>query len=451
MKRMTQYITILTLGVTISCGCKKYLDAKPDAALAIPTTVDVLQGLLDNAAYMNQTGSDIPEIAADNYYNTDQNYARLPNQDGRDLYIWKQQLFQDDWTSEYNVVYNANLIFDYLPKIERTAGNANVWDNCKGSAYLYRGKAFFEIAQIWAKAYSSNASQDLGIPLKLTSDFNQTSKRASVADTYAQIISDFKNSIALLPVIPISQFRPSKPVAYAFLARTYLSMRDYKNAKVYADSCLLLQPKLLDYNSITSTSTFPFSQVQYTNTEHLMYSYCALRWLNTYLNYGNVDSTLYKTYSDNDLRKTLYFIRNSTGYGYRGSYAGYPSPDNGISTDEIYLIRAECEARNGDIQSSLSDINLLLKNRYKTGTFTPVNISDSQTLKDFILTERRKELCFRELRWGDIKRLNLEGANISITRHINGQTYVLPPNDNRFALPIPSNVIQLSGIQQNPN
>ncbi|SEM08104.1 hypothetical protein SAMN05216436_101351 [bacterium A37T11] len=56
----------------------------------------------------------------------------------------------------------------------------------------------------------------------------------------------------------------------------------------------------------------------------------------------------------------------------------------------------------------------------------------------------------RGLRWMDIKRLNKEGANITLTRNLNGQIYTLPPNDPRFALPIPEDVIDLSGMQQNP-
>ena len=67
-----------------------------------------------------------------------------------------------------------------------------------------------------------------------------------------------------------------------------------------------------------------------------------------------------------------------------------------------------------------------------------------------ILLERRKELLMRGLRWMDLKRLNMEGAAITLTRTVNGQVYTLPPNDLRYALPIPEDVIAISGMQQNP-
>jgi len=56
----------------------------------------------------------------------------------------------------------------------------------------------------------------------------------------------------------------------------------------------------------------------------------------------------------------------------------------------------------------------------------------------------------RGLRWMDVKRLNREGRNISMRRFIDGKEYVLSPNDKRYALAIPEDIITFTGIQQNP-
>ncbi len=56
----------------------------------------------------------------------------------------------------------------------------------------------------------------------------------------------------------------------------------------------------------------------------------------------------------------------------------------------------------------------------------------------------------RGLRWADLKRLNRDGANITLTRTVNGQVFTLPPNDLRYAIAIPENVIEIGSIQQNP-
>ncbi|WP_175403967.1 RagB/SusD family nutrient uptake outer membrane protein [Mucilaginibacter sp. PPCGB 2223] len=451
----TKYLIIFSLFIVTFCvltGCKKYLDAKPDTSLATISQVSDLQGFLDQHTWTNDVSAEEGEISADSYYVTDAVYATFNLQEARALYLWQTPTRAYEWDFEYSCVYSANIVLDNLPNLERNNTNASAWDNCKGSALLFRGKAFLDIALIWAKSYDSqNSNTDLGIPLRLTSDFNVLSKRASVQQTYDQILTDLKSSIPLLPRIPINVFRPSKGAAYGLLARTYLMMRKYDLAKLYADSCLQINSNLLDYNSIKTSGTFPFSAVTYTNPEHVLY-------LDSYPNYhvafyttATVDPTLYASYDVNDLRKSIFFIANPAGgFRFRGDYTGGNKHYNGIATDEMFLTRAECEARNGDTQSALNDLNTLLAKRYKAGTFVQVQSNNATALLQVILTERRKELFFRLLRFADIKRLNLEGANISITRVLNGQTYTLPANDERFALAIPADVITLSGIQQNP-
>ena len=66
------------------------------------------------------------------------------------------------------------------------------------------------------------------------------------------------------------------------------------------------------------------------------------------------------------------------------------------------------------------------------------------------LKERRKELLFRGLRWSDLKRYNRDGAGISLERTVNGTTYTLPPNDLRYAIAIPEDIIKMTGMPQNP-
>jgi len=68
-----------------------------------------------------------------------------------------------------------------------------------------------------------------------------------------------------------------------------------------------------------------------------------------------------------------------------------------------------------------------------------------------ILAERRKELCFRGIRWSDLRRLNQDPTYaVTLQRLLNGTTYTLPANDLRYTLLIPLDEIQISGLQQNP-
>jgi len=117
----------------------------------------------------------------------------------------------------------------------------------------------------------------------------------------------------------------------------------------------------------------------------------------------------------------------------------------------MYLTRAECYARGGDATDAMNDLNTLMAKRWNNTVPFPTYTATSATdALNQILTERRKELCFRGLRWADLRRLNQDPAYaITLQRLLNGTTYSLPPNDLRYTLLIPLDEIQLSGIQQN--
>ena len=117
---------------------------------------------------------------------------------------------------------------------------------------------------------------------------------------------------------------------------------------------------------------------------------------------------------------------------------------------EFYLTKAECLARNGSVTEAISTLNKLLITRYKTGSYTPVSVTDQQEALSIILLERRKELLFRGIRWTDLRRLNLEASTaVTIYRKLNGTSYKLEPNSPNYTLPVADDVIQLSNIPQN--
>ncbi|RZK53175.1 MAG: RagB/SusD family nutrient uptake outer membrane protein, partial [Pedobacter sp.] len=327
-----------------------------------------------------------------------------------------------------------------------TQENAKAWKDVSGQGYYYRAKSFLAALGNWAPAYGPTASTDLGIPLKLNTNFNEKTTRSTVAAGYAQVVADLRRAISLLPDKALHVVRPSKPAAYGLMARTMLLMGNYEASAKYADSCLMLKSDLIDFNTLTAGATYP---IPVFNAEVLAASkITVLSVVNP--SRGKILPELYNGYDNNDLRKTVYFKNNGNGsYAFKGSYDGSASPFGGMAVDEVYITRAECRARSDQIQDALADLNALLAKRYKTGTFAPIKITDKAALLATILNERRKELLLRGLRWIDIKRLNREGANISVKRTVNGKEYVLAAGSARFAMPIPEDVIELSGITQN--
>jgi tetratricopeptide (TPR) repeat protein len=353
---------------------------------------------------------------------------------------------RNDWSYAYTAIFYANVVLDGTSKY----GKPNPeWQNIRGQASFFRGYAYYQLAQQFCKPYEEQRSaSDLGIVLRDSPDPNAKSSRASVAKTYQQIISDLTTAIRLLPVSVLTKTRPGKAAAYAALARTYLSMRQYEKAGLYADSSLQLNAVLMDYNKIIPGSGPSFKRF---NDEVLLHTIVVSTPLLLPVKYL-VDTMLYTSYEANDLRRTLFFkaLPGTAYVNFNGSYDGTTNLFNGPATDEMYLVRAEALARSGQIVLALADLNLLRKNRFKASSFVPLSSGDATEVLGWILTERRKELILRGGRWADLRRLNKEPAYAKIlVKQINGQQYVLPPGDSRYVWPIPQEVIAGTGMPQN--
>lgn len=448
--RTTFVIITLSFAALFFGACDKYLDVQSNNKLVVPKELEDLQKLLDNVRVMNNNFCSRGEKACDDYYVPENNYKGLNDVEKLD-YIWEdsQYNFSNDWSSMYNVVYIANLVLERLDKIERNEQNAAKWDGIKGAALFFRANSYLSLLWTYAKAYQQNTAEtDLGIVLRETSDFNVKSVRASVEDSYKKVIADLETSISLLPLESDHVVQTSKPAVYGILARAHLSMRQYDLALKYADLYLQRRNELLDYNNsneVKLTAAFPFSLF---NKETTFYMELKATILTNV--YSNIDSMLYRSYDPNDLRKQAYFKLTANTINFKGQYSGSTLLFGGVTTDEMYLVRAECLARAGKLVEAQADLNKLLATRYKAGTYKPYLLTEAEEILELILNERRKELVYRGLRWMDIKRLNLEGQEIILRRIVDGREYKLAPNENRYALPLPADVVRIAGIPQNP-
>lgn len=452
------------LAILVLAGsCKKqddYLNARRSNHDVTPSTLQDFQGILDGTNTMNTNYPSIGLVGTDNCYVTDVK-LNTASEVERNAYIWAKDIFQGqdsyDWTYAYKIVEYSNIVLDGLKNIKITQDNSDEYNNVKGSALFYRTFAFYYLAQIFCKPYNSSTAQtDPGIPIRVSSDINIPSVRATVEQTYQQMITDLKTAIPLLPSTPLYKTRPCSAAANALLAKVYLVMANYTEAGKYANNALSENNSLLDYNSnlVNPNSTYRFPSFSTGNPEIVFYAYA--------INYttitarssgiGYVDTALYKMYSDNDLRKTTLYQNLGQGLiKFRASYSGSVYPFSGIANNEVYLIRAECYAREGNTSDALKDLNALLVKRWKTGTFIPYTASDSKEALKLILDERRKELPFTgEIRWADLRRLNADPAfALTITHSYNGTIYTMSPNDKRYVFPIPQSEVQVYGLPQN--
>lgn len=450
-----KYIYLL-LALPLLClsSCEKFLAEKSDKKLTAPDRLPDLQALMNNYNIYSITDPAASEISADDYYLNDTEFNSLSRDSEKRKYTWQStHLFEtgdkgNDWLSAYNLVYLANTILEKLREIKRTQENSATYDDIQGQAYFLRAKAYFNALQVWSLAYHpSTSSQTLGVVIREGTDFNKPSVRSSTEEGYEKVLDDLLKSVKLLSPTLLQATRPCRQAAYGYLSRVYLTMGNYDKAFHFADTCLSFGSELIDFNDLSPAVVYPITRF---NKEVIYESFGGGPQI-LQNNRARIVSDLYNSYTDDDLRKQLYFRNNINGtYGWRGSFSGMSGSSTGITTDEQYLIRAECYARKGLNDLALGDLNTLLLKRYKKGTFRAYTTESVTDVKNLVLLERRKELVMRNLRWSDLKRLNAEGANIQLTRKINGETFELKANDPKYALEIPEDVVAIGGIIQNP-
>ncbi|ACU04199.1 RagB/SusD family nutrient uptake outer membrane protein [Pedobacter heparinus] len=435
---------------TTLCSCNKFLEEKPDISMHIPSTISDFQALLDQGGiWVNDPG--LLEILAGDYYVNSSSWQNLNSADATN-HIWASDAVPNilSWNLPYQFpIYYSNIVLDQLASSQL---NEDInYKQIHGTALFYRANAFFTLAQVFAKPYDASTLSDLGIVLRTTSDANAKSTRATIGTTYDKILTDLKKAAELLPESSIIQTRPTKSAAYASLARVYLMMRDYNNALQYSNLVLQKSQTLLDFNGLTGGVPI----VNF-NNEVIYFSRTRSEIILSQTN-AKISETLLNLYTDIDLRKRIFF-RPNTGinagtFAFRGSYGGSQFPGSvftGTTTGEMLLIRAECFARIDNKVLAIKDINTLLAKRMDKTKWSPIDPSTVTDPLSLVLAERRKELVFRGLRWMDVRRLNMEGANITLKRQINGIEYTLPPNDPRGVALIPFDVINRAGIPQNP-
>ena len=438
------------MGVLFLLGCNDYLELKPSKKLSTPETIADLQAILDNYLSMNQS---LPngEDGCDNYYVLSNIWEGIPSATTRGNYIWDDDGgYPANWTSPYKAIFYANVVLDALEKIKEKSTEQGQSEQLRGSALFYRANCYYELVQLFCLAYDEHSATHLGLPLRLNSDYKEVSKRATLEATYQQMIKDINGALPLVPKTVSIKSRPSRAAVFGLMAKVHLVMGNYQAAEKAADSCLKYQNVLMDYNDLSLTATTPIARF---NAEVIFAARSVSESSLMFTSRCRIDTVLYASYAANDLRKSIYFkVNKDLSYTVKGSYDGTYAGSlfMGIATDEIYLIRAECRARNQNLAGAMEDLNTLLSKRMVKNSFVNKTANDWQEALDLILIERRKELVFRGSRWTDIKRLNKESRYaITLKRLLNGKLYELQSGDKRFAYLIPTLVTTRSDMEQN--
>lgn len=450
MKRNCLYLFLL---LTLTLGCREeFLGLKSDKKMIVPQSLEDMQALLDYYDVMNRFLPWIEEVQADDYYISTESWNTLAsNPLQRNAYLWASDVYggetrSREWNVPYSIIFQANVVLDGLNELDRDVGFQN-YNDVKARALFFRAWQFFRQAVVFAPAYERGVDNrlNLGIPLRISSDLHEVSVRSNLEETFERIVSDLLEAERLISGRVVVKSRPSQTAVQALLARVFLYMQQYEQAEKYASLAISsAENELLDFATLDENVPYPMSRF---NQEVLFQSVVSTPAAMA-ASRLNVDSTLYELYGEDDFRKRLWFRMNSGRVGFKGSYDGSSIFFNGITLGECYLTKAECLVRLDRLEEGMTTLSQLLEKRI-VDYQQPTLVNKEEAL-NLILIERRKEMIFKGNRWMDLKRLNLNPQTAqTIVRKLDDQFYSLHPRDKNYVFPIPQEVIELTGLEQN--
>jgi hypothetical protein len=364
------------------------------------------------------------------------------------------------WSTIYNTILRANTVIAN-ENIDVAASIQEEKNQIVGEAYAARALAHFDLVRLYGQHYGfTGDNSHAGVPIVLTFDQSAEPARNTVAEVYAQVVSDFNTAIGLMNASRGKGYF-SKGAAQALMSRVYLYMGDYANAAAMADAVIGNGDfSLTDNGSYVGTWDDPdespdaILDVLQNDVDNMGSDALGRMYINEgYGDYLPSQDLVGLIDTLNDVRINL-FKEDATIGGIYGNIRvnKFPSTigeDNSpiIRLAEVYLIRAEARARTNNEAGAIDDL-MAIRNRANPNA--PTSTATGQALLDDILLERRVELAYEGHRLWDLMRLQKGVDRTDCTAPADKCT-VNYPND-RFILPIPQDEMDANpNMIQNPS
>jgi starch-binding outer membrane protein, SusD/RagB family len=327
------------------------------------------------------------------------------------------------WSNSYQALLGMNMVIRNVKEGETNS----VILQAKAENLFLRAFVNFNLVRVYGRPYYQGPESNPGIPLVLEpiTSTNNAPARATVKDSYAQIIKDLTDAIPLFSQKKANSYA-AKYAAFALLSRVYLYMSgtfanpDLNYAKLAeqaADSVIinggftLLQGTAFqNFYTISNQGNAEViwalnHDVAQTSLPMLLNQPAGVYAGHPSYSTGQVKPSpdLLSLLAGNDLRWNFYKVdkyRNNVTdtlstwkYYYKYLNTGVyfsNAPFNHFRLAEIYLNRAEARIKQGNNDGALSDLNAI---HTRAGLDELAGLS-GQPLFDAILQERRLELAF---------------------------------------------------------
>jgi hypothetical protein len=367
------------------------------------------------------------------------------------------------WAQAYFVINNTNVFIDGMQTKGKSVVGEALGNNYIAEARLIRALSYYSLLQFYARPYADGNGSKLGLPLRLTPIKGPGSSdlaRSTVAEVYAQVISDLDFAEANLPLTNgtavLNTTRAHRNTAIALKTRVYLSMQKYSDVVREANKIVpasgpfvatsgvphALQADITNVFKTPYTTTESILSMPFTTntgdipgTQNNLQGYYYATTSGTGSDYslnptGIIANTNWKS---DDKRRNFIFTNATTGKRYLTKFSTASPADNVpvIRWAEVLLNLAEAKARTTNtVDPQAVALLSAVRNRSDaTTTFTVASFSSVNDLINAILLERRIEFLGEGLRNNDIMRL-LQ------TFPAKGAAPARGPNDDGYIWPV---------------
>ena len=450
MKKLNKYLLAAGFAaVTIFPSCKRdYLTSPPETSIADATAFDT------PARISGQLLSIYSALKSGNFYGGRyQVYGDIRGEDfiaeGTNLVtaydVWILNLANNStsvkglWSQAYTTINRANIFLDGMAAKGTSIVGTAVAANYIGEARFIRALSYYSLLQLFARPYADGNGSKLGLPLRLTGVVGPGSSdlaRSTVAEVYAQILSDLNFAETAVPVSYSTAYnnttRVHKNTVIALKTRVFLTMQNYASVITEANKIVpaaapftatgggvanTLQADITNvfkaaYTTTESVLSMPFtssaSPLDYPGTQNSLGSY----FYQTSSTPGSTEFSLNAAgivanpaWKPTDKRRSL--VATIGGKQFIAKYTS-PSPYLDYAPvmrwPEVLLNLAEALARtNTSVDTrAVALLNAVRQRSDATTTFAPTSQAD---LISLILTERRIEFLGEGLRNIDLMRL----------------------------------------------
>jgi len=453
----TNKLTLMLAAVALS-ACTGVLDVPPTSSISSGTAINDASGaraaLAGAYAGLQQTGMfgheivDWTEVLSDNlqHSGTFDDYADAHNHLLRSDNIAVETV----WDDTYDDINRVNEIIDKVPNVaDLEAGEK---DEILGEAYFLRALDYHSLVRLWGGGTE-------GVPLRLTpvasaAEANQI-ERATLADTYAQILADLSQAEQLITADESQTRQASLGAAYAIESRVRLYMQDWAGAEAAAAKVeamsYSLAPNFSDLFDASGNNTpEDIFRVTFTPTQSQAVGFYYLpkalggRYEESPTTgpsgiiaaFDPASGGSIAAYNPTDERGKWSISRSGTRT-YAAKFRN-PSGDEDlhvIRLGEVILIRAEALAHLNRLPEAVDEYNRL---RVRAGLAPDPTVGLTQAgVLAAIARERRLELAFEGDRWPDMVRT--------------GEAIAIGVDPVQTLLPIPQSELDVATkMTQNP-